>query len=145
VHVRRGALLHDMGKMGIPDGILLKPGALTDDEWVLMRQHPQLAYDMLEPIAYLRPALDIPLYHHERWDGRGYSHGLKGEQIPLSARLFAVIDVYDALTSNRSYRKAWSEDKALEHIRRGAGAHFDPQAVECFVDMLRGRSPADSG
>ncbi len=140
VHVRRGALLHDMGKMGIPDGILLKPGALTDDEWILMRQHPQLAYDMLQPIAYLRPALDIPLYHHEKWDGSGYSHCLQGEQIPLSARLFAVIDVYDALTSNRSYRKAWSEEKAIEHIKAGAGTHFDPRAVECFTAMLQGRS-----
>jgi putative nucleotidyltransferase with HDIG domain len=140
VHVRRGALLHDMGKMGIPDGILLKPGALTDDEWILMRQHPQLAYDMLEPVAYLRPALDIPLYHHEKWDGSGYSHCLQGEQIPLSARLFAVIDVFDALTSNRSYRKAWSEEKALEHIKAGAGTHFDPRAVECFTAMPQGRS-----
>jgi putative nucleotidyltransferase with HDIG domain len=144
VHIRRGALLHDMGKMGIPDGILLKPGALTGDEWVLMRQHPQLAYDMLEPINYLRPALDIPLYHHEKWDGSGYSHGLEGEQIPLSARLFAVIDVYDALTSNRPYRKAWSEENAIEHVKAGAGTHFDPRAVGCFVAMLQGRSQTDS-
>jgi HD-GYP domain-containing protein (c-di-GMP phosphodiesterase class II)/integral membrane sensor domain MASE1 len=136
VNVRRGALLHDMGKMGIPDGILLKPGRLTDDEWILMRKHPQLAHDMLEPIAYLRPALDIPLYHHEKWDGSGYSHGLKGEEIPLAARLFAVIDVYDALTSARPYRETWSKEKAIEHLEAGSGTHFDPRAVECFVAMI---------
>ena len=99
---------------------------------------------MLEPVDYLRPALDIPLYHHERWDGSGYSHGLKGEQIPLAARLFAVIDVYDALTSDRPYREAWSKEKAMEHIKAGAGTHFDPQAVEHFIGMLQARSQTDS-
>ncbi|KAF0108988.1 MAG: putative signaling protein [Anaerolineaceae bacterium] len=135
VHVRRGALLHDMGKMGIPDAILLEPGALTDDEWVIMRQHPQFAFDMLSPVAYLRPALDIPYGHHEKWDGSGYPRGLKGEQIPLAARIFAVVDVYDALTSDRPYRQAWPEEKAIEHIRAGAGSHFDPGVVEVFLQM----------
>ena len=143
LNARRGALLHDIGKMGVPDDVLLKPGKLTDDEWVLMRLHPQLAYDMLEPIAYLRLALDIPLYHHEKWDGSGYPRGLKGEGIPLAARLFAVIDVYDALTSDRPYREAWPIERAVEHIRAGAGAHFDPQAVECFVGMIQTQSQTD--
>ncbi len=138
VHVRRGALLHDIGKMGIPDSILLKPGPLTDEEWVIMRKHPQYAFEMLSPIAYLRPALDIPDCHHEKWDGSGYPRGLKGEQIPLAARIFAVIDVYDALTSDRLYRKAWSKAKVLEHIRAGSGSHFDPQVVEAFLRMVGG-------
>jgi response regulator RpfG family c-di-GMP phosphodiesterase len=132
VHIRRGALLHDIGKMGIPDSILLKPGPLTDDEWQVMRQHPRYAYDMLAPIAYLRPALDIPYCHHERWDGSGYPRGMKGEQIPLAARIFTVVDVWDALRFDRPYSKAWPEDKALAHIRAGAGTHFDPQMVAAF-------------
>ena len=136
VHIRRGALLHDIGKMGVPDGILLKPGPLTEEEWVIMRQHPQLAYDLLSPIAYLRPALDIPYCHHEHWDGTGYPRGLKGEQIPLAARLFAVVDVWDALRSDRPYRQAWTEEKALEHIRSAAGTHFDPKVVEVFLDVV---------
>ncbi|MBI5292730.1 MAG: PAS domain S-box protein [Chloroflexi bacterium] len=136
VHVRRGALLHDIGKMGVPDSILLKPDKLTDDEWVLMRQHPQLAYDMLAPINYLRLALDIPYCHHEKWDGTGYPHGLKGEQIPLAARLFAVVDVYDALRSDRPYRPGWPEDTVREHIRSLAGAHFDPGVVEVFLQTI---------
>jgi len=136
VHMRRGALLHDMGKMGVPDNILLKPGKLTEEEWVIMRQHPQYAYDMLAPISYLRPALDIPYYHHERWDGMGYPHGLKGEQIPLAARLFAVADVWDALRSNRPYRLGWPEDKVQAHIRTLAGTHFDPKAVEVFFQVM---------
>jgi len=131
-HVRRGALLHDIGKMGIPDNILLKPGKLTDEEWVIMQKHPIYAFEMLSSIDYLRPALDIPYCHHERWDGSGYPRGLKGKQIPLSARIFAVIDVYDALTSNRPYRKAWTKEKALEHIRELRGIHFDPQVVDVF-------------
>jgi PAS domain S-box-containing protein/putative nucleotidyltransferase with HDIG domain len=135
VHVRRGALLHDIGKMGVPDSILLKAGPLTDDEWKVMRLHPQLASEMLSPIAYLRPALDIPHYHHEKWDGTGYPRGLKAEQIPLAARLFAVVDVWDALRSDRPYRKGWPEDKVLEHIRSLAGTHFDPQAVEAFLKL----------
>ncbi len=135
VHARRGGLLHDIGKMGVPDGILLKPDKLTDEEWVLMRKHPQFAYEMLSPITYLKPALDIPYCHHEKWDGSGYPRGLKGEQIPLAARLFAIIDVYDALTSDRPYRAAWSKEKTLEHIKAGAGMHFDPKVVEAFLQL----------
>ncbi|MEW5721207.1 MAG: HD-GYP domain-containing protein, partial [Chloroflexota bacterium] len=135
VHVRRGALLHDIGKMGIPDAILLKPGALTDQEWEIMRKHPQYAYELLSPIAYLRPALDIPYCHHEKWDGTGYPRRLKGEQIPLVARIFAVVDVWDALHSDRPYRRAWSEEQAREHIRTQAGIHFDPRVVKLFLEM----------
>jgi putative nucleotidyltransferase with HDIG domain len=136
VHVRRGALLHDIGKMGVPDGILLKPGKLTEEEWVLMRKHPKFAFDMLAPIAYLKPALDIPYCHHEKWDGTGYPRRLKGEQIPLAARLFALIDVYDALRSDRPYRTAWDEGTVLVHIQEGAGTHFDPNVIEVFLRML---------
>ncbi|MBI3764862.1 MAG: GAF domain-containing protein [Chloroflexi bacterium] len=135
VHIRRGALLHDIGKMGVPDSILLKPGSLTDDEWQVMRLHPALAYQMLSPIAYLRPALDIPFCHHEKWDGTGYPRGLQGEQIPLAARIFAVVDVWDALRSDRPYRKAWPEEKAREYIREQAGTHFDPKVVEVLLGM----------
>jgi putative nucleotidyltransferase with HDIG domain len=135
-HVRRGALLHDIGKMGIPDSILLKPGPLTDDEWVVMRKHPTYAYDLLAPIAYLRPALDIPHYHHERWDGAGYPLGLAGEQIPLAARIFAVVDVWDALCFDRPYRKGWPEARVCEHVRSLAGTHFDPQVVDLFLKCL---------
>jgi putative nucleotidyltransferase with HDIG domain len=130
--VRWGALLHDIGKMGVPDGILLKPGPLTDEEWVLMKKHPTFAYEMLSPIHYLQSALDIPYCHHEKWDGTGYPRGLKGKQIPLVARIFAVVDVWDALISDRPYRKAWSEEKVREHIQAGAGTHFDPQVVKTF-------------
>ena len=136
VHIRRGALLHDMGKLGIPDRILLKPGTLDDEEWAIMRQHPQYAYDMLSAIDYLRPALDIPYCHHEKWDGTGYPRGLKGQQIPMAARLFAVVDVWDALTSTRPYRERWSEDKVLDHIKAGSGTHFDPMVVELFVRVI---------
>jgi PAS domain S-box-containing protein len=136
LQMRRGALLHDIGKMGLPDSVLLKPGQLTDEEWVLMRQHPQLAFEMLSPIGYLRPALSIPGCHHEKWDGTGYPRGLKGEQIPLEARIFAVVDVWDALTSDRPYRKAWTVEQALHYIREQAGHHFDPQAVELFLRVL---------
>ena len=136
VHVRRGALLHDMGKMGVPDDILLKPGPLTDEEWKVMRQHPQYAYDMLSPIAYLRPALDIPYGHHEKWDGTGYPRGLKGEAIPLAARIFTVVDVWDALTTDRPYHKAWSEEKVLKYIKSLAGTHLDPKIVDLFVKMI---------
>jgi len=135
VQVRRGALLHDIGKMGAPDAILLKPGKLTDAEWVQMRKHPQFAYDMLAPIAYLRPALDIPYCHHEKWDGSGYPRGLQGEQIPLAARIFAVVDVWDALRSDRPYRKAWSEEQARAYLCEQAGKHFDPRVVEAFLQM----------
>ena len=133
VHVRRGALLHDIGKMAVPDSILLKPGPLTDEEWVTMRKHPQYAYDLLAPIAFLRPALDIPYCHHEKWDGTGYPRGLKGEAIPQAARIFAVVDVWDALCSDRPYRKAWSMEKAYEHLTASAGTHFDPKIVALFM------------
>ena len=137
VHLRRGALLHDIGKMGIPDNILLKPGPLTEKEWDIMRQHPRHARDMLAPITFLHPALDIPYCHHERWDGAGYPRGLKGEEIPLAARIFAVVDVWDALTgSDRPYRKAWPREKAVEYIRSQAGKHFDPRVVEMFLAMV---------
>jgi len=133
VHMRRGALLHDIGKMGVPDSILFNPGKLTDEEWVVMKKHPQYAYGMLSPILYLREALDIPYCHHEKWDGTGYPEGLKGDRIPFVARIFAVADVYDALTSDRPYRKAWPEKKALEYIQEQAGSHFDPQVAEVFL------------
>jgi PAS domain S-box-containing protein len=136
VHVRRGALLHDIGKMGVPDRILLKPDKLTEEEWEIMRMHPTYAYEMLKPIAYLGPALDIPYSHHEKWNGTGYPQRLKGEEIPLAARIFAVVDVYDALTSDRPYRSGWPEEKVLEHIRALSGSHFDPQIVESFLKMV---------
>ena len=134
VQIYRGALLHDIGKMGVPDSIVLKPGTLTEDEWVIMRKHPQYAFDMLAPIAYLRPALNIPHCHHEKWDGTGYPRGLKGENIPLAARIFAVMDVWDALTSDRPYRKAWSEKEAIEYIRQQSGIHFDPAVVKIVLE-----------
>jgi len=136
-HIRRGALLHDIGKMGISDQILLKKGKLTEKEWKIMSTHPRLAYQMLQPIAYLRNALDIPYSHHEKWDGTGYPRGLKGEQIPLTARLFAIADVWDALTSARPYRKAWTKKKALTYIKEQSGKHFDPQLVEIFLKMIK--------
>ena len=136
IQIRRGALLHDIGKMGIPDRILLKPDILTDEEWVIMHMHPTYAFQMLKPITYLGPALDIPYCHHEKWDGTGYPRGLKGEEIPLSARIFSIVDVYDALTSNRPYRAAWPKDKALQHIRELSGSHFDARVVEAFLKMM---------
>lgn len=136
VHIRRGALLHDIGKMGVPDYILLKPGPLTEEEWAIMRMHPQYAFDMLSSISYLQKAMDIPYCHHEKWDGSGYPRGLKGERIPLAARLFAVVDVWDALRSDRPYRKAWQDDKAIEYIREQSGKHFDPKVVEAFLSMV---------
>ena len=136
VHVQRGALLHDIGKMGVPDYILFKPGELTDEEQGAMRKHPTFAFELLSPIAYLRPALDIPYCHHEKWDGSGYPRGLKGEQIPLAARLFAVVDVWDALLFDRPYRQAWSKEKVIEHIKSLSGTHFDPKAVELFLNMM---------
>ena len=135
IHIRRGALLHDIGKVGIPDSILLKPGALTPTEWEGMRQHPVYARDLLAPIAYLRLAMDIPYCHHEKWDGTGYPRGLRGEEIPLAARIFAVIDVWDALLSNRPYRPAWKMENVREHIRAQSGIHFDPRVVEIFLEM----------
>ena len=135
-HIRRGCLLHDIGKMGIPDSILLKPGKLTDEEWIVMRKHPTYSRDLLMPITYLHPALDIPYCHHEKWDGTGYPNGLQGDQIPLAARYFAVVDVWDALRSDRPYRKGWPEEKVLEHIKAASGTHFDPQAVALFLRVL---------
>ena len=136
LHIRRGALLHDIGKMGVPDHILLKPETLTEEELIIMRKHPGYAYDLLKPIDFLARALDIPYYHHEKWDGTGYPRGLKGEEIPLAARLFAVVDVWDALRSNRSYRLAWSEEDALAYIREQSGKHFDPSVVEIFLKQI---------
>ncbi len=139
IHVRRGALLHDIGKMAIPDNILQKPGPLNDEEWIEMRRHPVFAYEMLHPIVYLRRALDIPYCHHERWDGSGYPRGLKGEEIPLPARIFSIVDVWDALLSNRPYRKGLTEEYVLEYIKRQSGTAFDPRLVEAFLDInLRG-------
>jgi len=136
VHVRRGALLHDIGKIGIPDSILGKEGLLTDEEREIMQRHPVFAFDMLQPIAYLRPALDIPYCHHERWDGAGYPRGLKGEQIPLAARIFALTDVWDAIFSaDRPYRRPLSRSEACEHIRSLSGSHLDPKVVDAFLHM----------
>lgn len=138
--VRWGSLLHDIGKMGVPDGILLKPGALTDEEWIVMRKHPTFAFEMLSPIRFLRLALDIPYCHHEKWDGTGYPRGLKGDQIPLTARIFAIVDVWDALTSERSYRAAWSEEEAEIYIQNSSGTYFDPKAVDIFMQDSSRRS-----
>jgi HD-GYP domain-containing protein (c-di-GMP phosphodiesterase class II) len=145
VHMRRGILLHDMGKMGIPDTILLKPDALSDEEWKIMHMHPQYAFEMLAPISYLRPALDIPGSHHEKWDGTGYPRGLKGEQIPLAARIFAVVDVFDALTSDRPYRKAWTRKMALQYILDERGKFFDPRVVDVFMSMKQELGLIDNG
>ena len=136
VHIRRGALLHDMGKMGIKDEILQKPGPLNDDEWVEMRKHPFYAYQMLSPISYLSQALIIPYYHHERWDGSGYPHGLKGEEIPLFARFFAIVDVWDALSSDRPYRKRMHPKDVVDYLKKEAGTLFDPYIVEKFLPLV---------
>lgn len=135
VNIRRGALLHDIGKMGVPDGILLKPDKLTEEEWEHMRMHAVYAHQLLSNIAYLQDALDIPYCHHEKWNGTGYPRGLKGEEIPLAARIFAIADVYDALTSDRPYRKGWSHKKALDYIQGQAGGSFDPNVVDVFLSM----------
>jgi PAS domain S-box-containing protein len=135
-HIRRGALLHDMGKMAIPDEILQKPGPLTEEEWKVMRRHPEYAHDMLSAISYLRPALDIPLYHHERWDGSGYPRGLKGEDIPKIARLFAIIDVWDALSSDRPYRKSLPRDQVIQYIIDMSGQLFDPELVKIVLPII---------
>ena len=136
VHIRRGAFLHDVGKIGIPDAILSKPPALTEDEMKVMVQHPEQAHNMLAHIGFLGPALDIPYCHHEHWDGRGYPRGLKGEEIPLAARIFAVVDVWDALTSDRPYRAAWTEQDALNYIREQSGKYFDPNVVQIFLEKF---------
>jgi PAS domain S-box-containing protein len=136
VHIRRGALLHDMGKMGIPDEILQKPGPLNELEWEKMRQHPRYAYEMLSPITYLHPALDIPFCHHERWDASGYPRGLKGEDIPLAARLFSIIDVWDALCSDRPYRKKMPHREVKRYLREKSGQLFDPKLVDLFLAFM---------
>jgi response regulator RpfG family c-di-GMP phosphodiesterase len=135
VQIKRGALLHDIGKMGVPDHILLKPGPLTDDEWDIMKMHPVYAYKLLSPIPFLQDALDIPYYHHERWDGSGYPKGLKEKEIPLAARIFAVVDVFDALSSDRPYRKAWKKEKIIEYIKKQSGVIFDPEVVDALLSM----------
>lgn len=145
IHVYRGVLLHDIGKLGIPDDILRKPGPLTEKETRIMRLHPQIAVDLLSPINYLRPALNIPRYHHEKWDGSGYPHGLMGNSIPLEARIFALVDVYDALSHDRPYRKAWDTQKVLEYIKSESGKHFDPEVVNVFFGEIvkdENRNPA---
>ena len=136
VHIQRGALLHDIGKMGISDSILLKPASLTSEEWVEMRQHPVYAYELLRHIEFLAPALNIPYTHHEKWDGSGYPRGLKGEEIPLEARVFALADVWDALTSDRPYRKAMLREEVVQYIHDHSGSHFDPNLAERFIKML---------
>lgn len=138
--VWRGALLHDIGKIGIPDAILLKPGKLDDEEWKIMRKHPEYAYEMIWQIEFLRPAIDIPYCHHEKWDGSGYPRGLTGEDIPLAARIFAVVDVWDALTSDRPYRKAMPRAQVLDIIQKDSGSHFDPQVVDAFMAMMANTS-----
>jgi putative nucleotidyltransferase with HDIG domain len=135
-HLRRGALLHDIGKMGIPDSILGKTEHLTDEEWVIMRKHPALAYQLLQPIEFLHPALDIPYCHHEKWDGSGYPRGLKGEEIPLAARIFSIVDVWDAMLSDRPYRRGLPKEEALAYIREQAGKHFDPCIAQIFLDIM---------
>ncbi|HPH96930.1 MAG TPA: HD domain-containing phosphohydrolase [Anaerolineaceae bacterium] len=135
INVHRGALLHDIGKMGIPDSILLKPGPLTEDEWKIMRRHPVYAYDLLLTIEFLKPALDIPYSHHERWDGQGYPRGLRGEEIPLPARIFSVVDVWDALRSDRPYRRGWPDEEVRAYLKAQAGVQFDPLIVEHFLNL----------
>ncbi len=135
--IERGAALHDIGKIGIPDAILIKPGKLDQEEWQEMRRHPQIAYDILSNIAFLKTSVDIPYCHHEKWDGSGYPQGLKGTEIPLSARLFAVIDVWDALIHSRIYKSAWPEEKVLAYIREQSGVHFDPSVVDLFLENYR--------
>jgi HD-GYP domain-containing protein (c-di-GMP phosphodiesterase class II) len=143
VHVRRGAMLHDIGKMAIPDSILRKEGPLTWEEWEEIRRHPRYAFELLSPIAYLSAALDIPHYHHEKWDGSGYPDRLKRTDIPLAARLFAVIDVFDALTSPRPYRAAWDKSQARAYIQDQSGKHFDPEIAAEFVRMLEASRTGD--
>ena len=135
VHITRGALLHDIGKMAIPDGILLKPGQLTEDERMLIQKHPVYAYEMLSPITFLIPAIDIPYCHHEKWDGSGYPRGLRGKEIPFAARIFPVVDVWDALTSNRPYRKAMPQYEVRARIKADSGKHFDPVVVDAFMEL----------
>lgn len=135
-HITRGALLHDVGKMGIPDSILLKASKLSDAEMNLMRTHAEIGYNLLKPIKFLKLSLDIPRYHHERWDGSGYPFGLEGKEIPIHARIFSVVDVYDALTSNRPYRSAWTREETLQYIQDNSGKLFDPTVVNGFVGIF---------
>lgn len=136
VLIERGALLHDIGKVAIPDSILLKPGPLTEEEWAVMRQHPVIASEIMNPIQYLAAMQSIPRSHHEKWDGSGYPDGLAGKSIPLYARIFAFADVYDALTSERPYRRAWPQADAVAHIAEQSGKHFDPSITPVFIGML---------
>lgn len=136
INIHRGALLHDIGKIGIADAILLKAGGLDDDEWMVMRSHPQIAYNLLSPIIMLQGAIIIPYCHHEKWDGTGYPRGLIGSEIPLPARIFAICDNYDALTSDRPYRTAWTKARTLEHIRAESNTFFDPAIVPIFLKMM---------
>jgi putative nucleotidyltransferase with HDIG domain len=137
LHIRRGALLHDIGKVGIPDRILLKAGGLTQEEWVIMKRHPVLAFELLSPISFLRPAIDIPYCHHEKWDGSGYPRGLRDETIPLYARIFSVIDVWDALRSDRPYRRGWKNNEVIDYLKSQTGAQFDPKVMEVFLHVLK--------
>jgi len=141
VHIQRGVLLHDIGKMGIPDTILCKPGPLTPAEWELMREHPAKACQLLSKIPYLQPAIEIPYCHHEKWDGSGYPRGLKGEEIPLEARIFSVIDVWDAMRSHRSYRNAIPENQVIEYLYTESGRSFDPQVIKAFFEMMKFKVP----
>jgi HD-GYP domain-containing protein (c-di-GMP phosphodiesterase class II) len=136
VHIRRGSILHDIGKMGIPDDILRKAGPLTDEERQIVLKHPDTAYNLLKQISYLEKALEIPYCHHEKWDGSGYPQGLIKEQIPLSARIFAVIDVWDALRADRPYRPAWDKEKVIQYLRSESGTHFDPHVVNIFLGLV---------
>lgn len=142
-NLKFGALLHDIGKIGIPDSILLKPGKLTEGEFEVMRTHTTLGYEMLKDIPFLEDAVDVVLYHHERWDGAGYPFGLQGEEIPFAARLFAIADVWDALRSDRPYREAWSEERVRAYIQEQAGIHFDPQLVELYLGLEPLKHPSD--
>jgi len=135
-NIYRGSLLHDVGKIGVPDFILKKPGELTETEWVEMRKHPQDAYEMLSQIEYLQPAIDIPYCHHEKWDGSGYPRGLKGEEIPLAARIFTVVDVWNAMVTDRIYRKAIPEEEVIKYLIQNRGIYFDPQVVDAFIAMI---------
>jgi HD-GYP domain-containing protein (c-di-GMP phosphodiesterase class II) len=144
-YMRYGALLHDIGKVGIPDAILLKPGKLSRSEWDVIRKHPGYGYELIYPVEYFRPCFPIPYAHHEKWDGTGYPRGLKGEQIPLAARLFAIADVWDTLSSNVVYREAWPQERVIEYIQHESGTHFDPRAVELFLRAINEMTQTGSG
>jgi HD-GYP domain-containing protein (c-di-GMP phosphodiesterase class II) len=145
VLLRLGALLHNIGRLGIPDAILRKPGALTAEEWMLVRQQPIYAHEMLTPIDFLHVARDIPHCHHERWDGSGYPRGLKGEDIPLAARVFAVVDVWDTLLYDRPGRPVWTREHVQEYLAEQAGKQFDPRIVATFLRMIQGTWESSSG